>query len=179
MRASIIFAAALTAAQAVFAQTAAGVPSCVVTCISNSAALTTCASSDAYCLCSANAFIDGITACMVASCSTSDLAFGVSFGESYCQSVGVTIVIPSSLASQTAAASTATDASASTTAAATTTSSAASTASSSSSSSSSSSATATGTTAATVSNTSTSGASALVSSASLLAFVGASAAFFL
>ncbi|GAA5875481.1 hypothetical protein JCM1840_005984 [Sporobolomyces johnsonii] len=177
MRASIILAAVLAAAQAVFAQTAAGVPSCVVTCISNSAALTTCASSDAYCLCSANAFIDGITACMVASCDTTDLAFGVSFGESYCQSVGVTIVIPSSLASQTAAASTATDASASTTVAVTTTSSAASTASSSSSSSSS--ATATGTTAATASNTSTSGASTLVHGASLLALVGAGAAFFL
>ncbi|CEQ39880.1 SPOSA6832_01432 [Sporobolomyces salmonicolor] len=103
MRTSIILAAALAAAPAVFAQTAAGVPSCVITCIGDSAALTTCASSDAYCLCSANTFINGITACMVASCPAADLATGVSFGES------------------TAAAATGTDASASTTAAAATT----------------------------------------------------------
>ncbi|GAA5927703.1 hypothetical protein JCM1841_006014 [Sporobolomyces salmonicolor] len=175
MRTSIILAAALAAAPAVFAQTAAGVPSCVITCIGDSAALTTCASSDAYCLCSANTFINGITACMVASCPAADLATGVSFGESYCQTVGVTISIPSSLASQTAAAATGTDASASTTAAAATTSSA----SSATSSSSSSSATATGTAAATPSNTTTSGASSLVNGASLLALVGAGAAFLL
>ncbi|BGP05849.1 hypothetical protein JCM10049v2_001665 [Rhodotorula toruloides] len=100
MRPYAVIAAAVALAPAlVFAQTA---PSCVIQCIATAAVLTSCAATDAQCLCDSNTFIDGVSACMVTSCSPQDLATGVAFGEQFCQSVGVTVAIPSSLASRTA-----------------------------------------------------------------------------
>ncbi|EGU12497.1 GPI anchored CFEM domain protein [Rhodotorula toruloides ATCC 204091] len=87
----------------------------VIQCIATAAGLTSCAATDAQCLCDSNTFIDGVSACMVSSCSPQDLATGVAFGEQFCQSVGVTVAIPSSLAFRTAeatAASSATESSA-------------------------------------------------------------------
>ncbi|GAA6060139.1 hypothetical protein JCM10212_001436 [Sporobolomyces blumeae] len=100
MRSSIVFAAVAAFLPAVFAQT--NVPVCVVDCIGQASALTSCQSADSQCLCSSSTFIDGVSACMQQSCDTEELAFGVQFGEQYCQGVGVDVTIPASLAEATA-----------------------------------------------------------------------------
>ncbi|GAA5830111.1 hypothetical protein JCM3766R1_002789 [Sporobolomyces carnicolor] len=101
----------------------ATVPACVLTCIGSSSALTSCQTADAQCLCSSQTFIDGVSACMIQSCSSEELEVGVGFGQQYCASVGVTVSIPTSLdnGGQETSASSSSAASATTTQVSTTT----------------------------------------------------------
>ncbi|GAA5989929.1 hypothetical protein JCM5350_004968 [Sporobolomyces pararoseus] len=99
MRSFTLFAAVVAVIPAIFAQTT--VPPCVLTCIGQASALTSCQTADAQCLCSSQTFLDGVSACMIQSCSADELSIGVGFGEQYCASVGVQVSIPSSLGEAT------------------------------------------------------------------------------
>ncbi|GAA5877486.1 hypothetical protein JCM16303_003351 [Sporobolomyces ruberrimus] len=105
MRSFTLLAAVAAFLPAIFAQTT--VPACVVDCIGQGSALTSCQSADSQCLCSSQTFIDGVNACLVQSCNADELTIGVGFGEQYCASVGVQVTIPSVLneATSTAASS--------------------------------------------------------------------------
>ncbi|GAA5830432.1 hypothetical protein JCM5353_005840 [Sporobolomyces roseus] len=100
MRSFTLLAAVAAFLPAVFAQSE--VPVCVVTCIGEASALTSCQSADSQCLCSSPTFIDGVTACMIQSCDEQALTFGIQFGEQYCASAGVSVSIPSALGEATA-----------------------------------------------------------------------------
>ncbi|GAA5978267.1 hypothetical protein JCM10908_004292 [Rhodotorula pacifica] len=101
MRPYVVIAAAVAMLPALVSAQSAP-PPCVINCIGQTAALTSCASADNQCLCSSETFIQGVSSCMVSTCSAEELATGVAFGEALCQSVGVSVSIPSSLAAETA-----------------------------------------------------------------------------
>ncbi|GAA5932739.1 CFEM domain-containing protein [Sporobolomyces koalae] len=95
MRSFTVFAAIAALVPTVFAQT--NVPTCVVTCIGDAAARTSCQSTDSQCLCSSQTFLEGVSACMQKSCSAEDLAFGIKFGEQYCATAGVSVTVPTNV----------------------------------------------------------------------------------
>ncbi|GAA5966368.1 hypothetical protein JCM3765_005079 [Sporobolomyces pararoseus] len=176
MRSFTLFAAVAAVVPAIFAQTT--VPPCVLTCIGQASALTSCQTADAQCLCSSQTFLDGVSACMIQSCSADELSIGVGFGEQYCASVGVQVSIPSSLgeATETGSSSQASETSAasssSTSATPTANSSSASSAISSAASSASQSIAASGSSGAAAASPSQTGAATSFQAGSALAFVG-------
>ncbi|GAA6013162.1 hypothetical protein JCM11491_005201 [Sporobolomyces phaffii] len=95
MRSFTVFATIAAFLPAILAQVT--VPACVTGCIGTAASMTSCQTADTACLCAAKPFIDGVSTCMIQSCTPEELAVGVGFGEAYCASVGVRVSIPSAL----------------------------------------------------------------------------------
>ncbi|KAI5480329.1 Extracellular membrane protein, CFEM domain protein [Pseudohyphozyma bogoriensis] len=89
----------ILAATTAATSSSSAVPTCVLACIASSTQGTSCATTDAQCLCTSSIFIDQVAQCFGASCSAADQAYGDQYGAEYCATVGVTISIPEEIAS--------------------------------------------------------------------------------
>ncbi|PIL26757.1 hypothetical protein GSI_11172 [Ganoderma sinense ZZ0214-1] len=59
-------------------------PPCAETCAVNAIGASGCASTDAHCLCTNNAFIAAVEACIQTSCSAADQAEAMKYAQKFC-----------------------------------------------------------------------------------------------
>ncbi|KAK4705234.1 recombining binding protein suppressor of hairless, partial [Phenoliferia sp. Uapishka_3] len=67
------------------------VPPCVLACYASSVSSSTCAATDAKCLCESQIFQRDTFVCLQASCDAADIGDGVAFGATSCQAYGIEI----------------------------------------------------------------------------------------
>lgn len=94
---SVVASAALAAAQL------SAIPQCALTCAISSIGASGCSETDIKCICSASAFLTSITSCVQGSCTAAELAQTLKAAQGLCSSAGVTLSLPGTAPTSTAA----------------------------------------------------------------------------